>query len=63
MLEQTLTPPPTALIVRVDEAEMDEMWSFVQSKRQQRWLWHAIDHQTDAVLAYVLVLSQANNDG
>ncbi|PZU96583.1 MAG: hypothetical protein DCF32_21615, partial [Leptolyngbya sp.] len=20
---------------------MDEMWSFVQSKRQQRWLWHA----------------------
>ena len=44
----------TALIVRVDEAEMDEMWSFVQSKRQQRWLWHAIDHQTGVVLAYVL---------
>ena len=22
---------------------MDEMWSFVGSKRQQRWLWHAID--------------------
>ena len=54
MLEQTLTPPTTALIVRVDEAEMDEMWSFVQSKRQQRWLWHAIDHRTGAVLAYVL---------
>ena len=33
---------------------MDEMWSFVQSKRQQRWLWHAIDHQTGDVLAYVL---------
>jgi insertion element IS1 protein InsB len=30
------------------------MWSFVQSKRQQRWLWHAIDHQTGNVLAYVL---------
>lgn len=30
------------------------MWSFVQSKSQQRWLWHAIDHATGAVLAYVL---------
>ncbi len=38
----------------VEEAEMDEMWSFVQSKRQQRWLWHAIDPRTGAVLAYVL---------
>ena len=54
MLEQTPTPPTTAVIVRVDDAEMDEMWSFVQSKQQQRWLWHTIDHQTGAVLAYVL---------
>ena len=30
------------------------MWSFVQSKEKQRWLWHAIDHSTGAVLAYVL---------
>jgi IS1 family transposase len=36
------------------EAEVDEMWSFVQSKEQQRWLWHAIDHTTGEVLAYVL---------
>ena len=42
------------MVVRVEEAEMEEMWSFVQSKRQQRWLWHAIDHRTGAVLAYVL---------
>lgn len=42
------------MVVRVAKAEMDEMWSFVQSKRQQRWLWHAIDHQTGVVLAYVL---------
>lgn len=38
----------------VGAAEMDEMWSFVQSKKQQRWLWHAIDHATGKVLAYVL---------
>ena len=30
------------------------MWSFVESKQQQRWLWHAIDHQTGEVLACVL---------
>lgn len=42
------------IIQKVDEAEMDEMWSFVGHKGQQRWLWHAIDHQSGAVLAYVL---------
>jgi len=30
------------------------MWSFVGCKKQQRWLWHAIDHGTSSVLAYVL---------
>ena len=34
-------------------AEMDEMWGFVGTKGNQRWLWHAIDHHTGAVLAYV----------
>ncbi len=36
----------------VYEAELDEMWSFVQNKSNQRWLWLAIDHETHAVLAY-----------
>lgn len=36
------------------EAELDEMWSFVQSKQQPRWLWQAVDHTTGEVLAYVL---------
>jgi hypothetical protein len=30
------------MVVKVDEAEMDEMWSFVRSKKQRRWLWSAI---------------------
>jgi insertion element IS1 protein InsB len=30
------------------------MWSYVGKKEQQRWLWHAIDHQSGKVLAYVL---------
>ncbi len=46
--------PASVMVVRVEDAEMDEMWSFVQSKRHQRWLWHAIDHRSGKVLAYVL---------
>ena len=30
------------------------MWSHVQNKDQQRWLWRAIDHATGKVLAYAL---------
>jgi insertion element IS1 protein InsB len=30
------------------------MWSYVGRKKDQRWLWHAIDHRTGQVLAYVL---------
>ena len=41
-------------IYKVEEVEVDEMWSFVRKKTQQRWLWHAIDHRTGVVLAYVL---------
>jgi insertion element IS1 protein InsB len=29
------------------------MWSFVQSKKHQRWRWHALDHNPGQVLAYV----------
>jgi IS1 family transposase len=42
------------LRVKDPEAELDEMWSFVKSKQQQRWLWQAVDHVTGEVLAYVL---------
>ena len=52
---------PAQTIVRLSlaedanlEAEVEEMWSFVQSKRQPRWLWWAIDHVSGEVLAYVL---------
>ena len=34
-------------------SELDEMWSYVCSKANPRWWWHAIDHHTGAVLAYV----------
>lgn len=34
-------------------SELDEMWSFVRCKANPRWLWHAIDHRSGKVLAYV----------
>ena len=37
---------------QVDSAELDEMWSFVQNKGNQRWLWLAINHDTGDILAY-----------
>ncbi len=55
LLEQLPEPEKVEVIVQqVDEAEMDEMWSFVSNKKQQRWLWHAIDHASGKVLAYGL---------
>jgi insertion element IS1 protein InsB len=36
----------------VFEAELDEMWSFVFSKDNQRWLWLAVDHDTRVILAF-----------
>ena len=61
MLEQVnkpllrrLNPSEVDVVIRrVEEAEIDEMWSYVGSKAEPRWLWHAIDHRTGAVLAYV----------
>jgi insertion element IS1 protein InsB len=39
-------------IVKIEEAELDEMWSYVGKKSCKRWLWHAIDHNTGVILAY-----------
>ena len=41
------------IIRRVNEAEVDAMWSVVGKTQDPRWLWHAIDHWTGEVLADV----------
>lgn len=38
---------------QIEESELDEMWSYVQNKRNQRWLWLALDHKTRKIVAYV----------
>ena len=52
MVEGCCPDAITVEVRRVEAAEMDEMWSFVKSKRNQRGLWHAIDHLGGVVLAY-----------
>jgi insertion element IS1 protein InsB len=58
-LLRQLDPQEVAVELRqhiefIEEAECDEMWSFVGSKAQQRWLWYALDHATGKMLAYIL---------
>lgn len=50
--------PEKALTVRLervcDAVELDEQWSYVGNKSNQRWLWHAVDHATNTVLAFLV---------
>jgi hypothetical protein len=34
------------------EAELDEQWSWVGNKSNQRWLWHAVDHATHTIFTH-----------
>ena len=53
-LLDTLHPDEVDVVIqRAEEAEVDEMWSYVEKTTAPRWLWHAIDHHTGKVLAYV----------
>jgi len=55
LLLERLNPNDVVVeIQKVTDAELDEMWSYVGSKDHPRWLWHAIDHASGKILAYVL---------
>jgi insertion element IS1 protein InsB len=47
VLETSLLPAEVG-----DVLELDELWSFVGSKAQQRWLWLALCRRTRQVVAY-----------
>jgi transposase-like protein len=50
-LLRTLNPEQSVVdIAQAGEAEIDAMWSFVGNKGHPRWLWHAIEHHTGAVV-------------
>jgi insertion element IS1 protein InsB len=47
-----LNPDEVKVVMRpAEESEVDELWSYVGKKHEQRWLWHAIDHRSGKVLA------------
>ena len=48
-LETTLAPAEAD-----DLLELDELWSFVRTKRNQRWLWIALCRRTRQVIAYFI---------
>ncbi len=33
-------------------AEMDEFWSFIENKSNQRWSWYAMEKQTGIIIAW-----------
>ncbi len=39
--------------LRLKNLNLTLRWSYAGKKTNPRWLWHAIDHQTERVLAYV----------
>ncbi len=52
---------PVRLQLVCEEAELDEQWSFVGKKSLQRWLWYAVDHKTNTILAYVFGTRKYSN--
>jgi IS1 family transposase len=47
-LEQTLVP---ATVDEPEVLELDELWSFVRSKKNKRWVWLALCRRTRQVVA------------
>ena len=48
-LKQTVDPAELG-----DVLELDELWSFVQKKKNKRWLWTALCRRTRQIVAFVL---------
>jgi len=52
--EQAENLPPEKLPERVTDVELDEMWSFVEKKKNQCWLWLAYSSKHRQMLAFSL---------
>jgi IS1 family transposase/transposase-like protein len=52
--EQAENLPPEKLPGRVADVELDEMWSFVEKKKNQCWLWLAYSPKDRQMLAFSL---------
>lgn len=52
--DQAAQTPEPRVPPRILNLEIDEQWSFVQSKKQQCWLWYRLNRRTGHTLAFVL---------
>jgi len=54
--DQQLLPLPATLLPAEanDVLELDEVWSFVHKKANQRWLWTALCRRTRQIVAFVI---------
>lgn len=52
--EQAKRLPPPKLPERIADLELDEMWSFVEKKKNQCWLWLAYSPKHRQMLAFSL---------
>jgi insertion element IS1 protein InsB len=43
---------PTAVVLRQLEAEAEEMWSSVQKKAHEQWIWIVMDAKTRQIIAF-----------
>ena len=49
--------PPSASVLppgTVQNVEIDELWSYVARKSNQRWLWYAYERDQKKILAFVI---------
>jgi len=55
VLRQAASDTPEPRVPRrILALEMDEMWSFVQNKGQQSWLWYGLNRHTGYIAAFVV---------
>ena len=50
---EAATVPAPAPPARIQDLEVDEFWSFVGTKAEQRWTWYGFDRQCRQIVALV----------
>jgi insertion element IS1 protein InsB len=52
--EQAKQNAEPKLPARLADVEVDELWSFVQKKKHQAWLWYAYSPRLQKVISFVI---------
>ncbi len=52
--ERAAETPEPRLPARLADLEVDELWSFVQQKKRQSWLWYAYSPRLQKIIGFVV---------